>query len=323
TVFVGIIVGIVSNATQSLGITLQRKSHILKELNSDPTSNSNRSHIKILWRTGFLLFIIANVFGSSIQISTLPLIILSPLQATGLVFNSILASVILKENFTKKTLLGTILVSIGAFLIAYFGSLPQPQRSLIDLINLFKRIQFLHWLLSSFIIAIVINISLPSISNLKEYLTRNLKIFFKRFKSFDYPLYEKLLFIQGILFGLISGLLSAHALLLAKSAVEILVNAIVSHKPDDLKNLDSWVIVVIWFCFAVAQLYYLNLGLKITSTTIVYPLTFCVFNVVNILNGLIYFDQLEKLDNIDIFFIFFGVLLIVIGVSSLSWNFND
>ena len=92
-----------------------------------------------------LLFIVSNILGSSIQITTLPLIILSPLQASGLVFNSICATLILSEPFTRHSLVGTVLVCVGAGLIAAFGALKEPAHSLDGLLELLGRKAFLLW----------------------------------------------------------------------------------------------------------------------------------------------------------------------------------
>jgi hypothetical protein len=93
-----------------------------------------------------LLFLISNILGSSIQITTLPLVILSPLQASGLVFNSICATLILSEPFTRYSLIGTILVSIGAALIATFGALEEPAHTLDELLELLGKRPFLLWM---------------------------------------------------------------------------------------------------------------------------------------------------------------------------------
>jgi hypothetical protein len=99
-----------------------------------------------------LLFIVANILGSSVQITTLPLVILSPLQASGLVFNSICATLILSEPFTRYSLIGTILVSIGAALIAVFGALEEPAHSLDELLELFVRKIFILWMILQLIL---------------------------------------------------------------------------------------------------------------------------------------------------------------------------
>lgn len=93
-----------------------------------------------------LLFIVSNILGSSIQITTLPLVILSPLQASGLVFNSICATLILSEPFTRYSLIGTILVCTGAALIAAFGAMKEPAHSLDELLDLLAKKTFLSWM---------------------------------------------------------------------------------------------------------------------------------------------------------------------------------
>lgn len=57
-----------------------------------------------------------------VQLTTLPLIILSPLQSIGLIFNSIFSCMLLPgEHFTVKLAVGTLVIAIGAFIIAYTG----------------------------------------------------------------------------------------------------------------------------------------------------------------------------------------------------------
>lgn len=104
-----------------------------------------------------LLFIVSNILGSSIQITTLPLVILSPLQASGLVFNSICATLILAEPFTRHSLVGTVLVCVGAGLIAAFGALKEPAHTLDGLLDLLGRKPFLLWVgAQAFIIACIL-----------------------------------------------------------------------------------------------------------------------------------------------------------------------
>lgn len=101
---------------------------------------------------GMLLFIISNILGSSIQITTLPLVILSPLQASGLVFNSICATLILSEPFTRYSLAGTILVCSGAALIAAFGAMEEPAHSLDELLELLGKRGFLVWMFGTLLV---------------------------------------------------------------------------------------------------------------------------------------------------------------------------
>ena len=96
-VALGILVGLISTCVQSVGLTMQRKSHMLEDEKED-FGTRRPPYRRRRWQIGMLLFLLANVIGSSIQITTLPLPLLSTLQASGLVFNSILATLLLKED---------------------------------------------------------------------------------------------------------------------------------------------------------------------------------------------------------------------------------
>lgn len=301
----GCVVGIISSATQSIGLTLQRKSHIMED---EASANGARrpAHRQALWRIGLALFLLSNIFGSSVQITTLPLIVLSPLQAIGLVFNSICASVILSEPFSSHSIAGTLLVSLGALVIASFGVVPEPNRNLDELLVLLVRGKFMLWMAMTLVFcAILIFIIYKVVDEAgpekPQWIATNTFV------------------IRGALFGVLSGILSAHSLLMAKSAVELLVRGF-SDRWVDFLRWQAWLIVGFFLFFALSQLFFLNNGLRLCSTSVLYPLVFCVYNVTVIMNGLIYFDQTSKLSKKQILMVGVGTMLVLIGVLSLSWR---
>lgn len=99
---------------------------------------------------------------------------------------------------------------------------------------------------------------------------------------------------RGMAFGFISGILSAHSLLVAKTAVELLVRTVVD-RVNQFNRWQSWMVLLGLIALALSQLYYLHRGLELCSTSILYPFVFCVYNVVAILDGLIYFKQTSRL----------------------------
>jgi hypothetical protein len=80
---VGILVGLVSTCFQSIGLTQQRKSHLLEEQKQEEHAAyvHRPAYRRRRWQLGMLLFLVSNIVGSSIQITTLPLPVLSTLQA--------------------------------------------------------------------------------------------------------------------------------------------------------------------------------------------------------------------------------------------------
>ncbi|KAF8168102.1 hypothetical protein B0H34DRAFT_45699 [Crassisporium funariophilum] len=136
----GIIIGLLASFVQSLGLTIQRKSHVLNQ--ALPEHRQRAEHRRPLWLLGFTIFFSSNIIGSFVQIASLPVVILAPLGAVSLLWNAFFARLLLGDVFSLWMILGTILIAGGAILIAFFGIVPEPTRSLEDLLVLFRRPAF-------------------------------------------------------------------------------------------------------------------------------------------------------------------------------------
>jgi drug/metabolite transporter (DMT)-like permease len=249
----GVTTAIITSLVQSLGLTLQRKSHVQEE--SRPPHQRRRPFRRGLWRLGFIIFLSSNILGSTVQITTLPLVILAPLQASGLIFNAILASLILHEGFTKMSLLGTVLVSLGAGLIAGFGALEEPSHNLGELLEMYSRMEFLIWMgiqLGIVIgILVVSRILLLSIRK-KSALMDNAGLGFMAISSIAVgKTIKRLKILRGCILGCLSGLISAHCLLLAKTGVELIIQSIFT--ANQFKYWQSWMIVLALLILELAQ----------------------------------------------------------------------
>ncbi|KAI9891880.1 MAG: hypothetical protein M1814_002265 [Vezdaea aestivalis] len=278
---------------------MQRKSHLLEDKQAAHVAR-RPPYRRRRWQIGMAMFIVANLAGSSIQITTLPLPVLSTLQASGLVFNSICASILLSEPFTVYSFLGTVLVTVGALLIALFGAITEPAHTLDQLLSLLGRPAFLAWFILTFIFSIVILVC----SRALHYLLSSR------------PTFHRL--IRGISYGTVSGILSAHTLLVAKTAVELLVRSFTS--ANQFNRFESWLLLLLLVFLALSQLYFLHRGLKLVSTSVLYPLVFGVYNIIAILDGLIYFRQAPRLPPLHAGLIALGTLILLSGVFALSWR---
>ena len=83
-------------------------------------------------------------------------------------------------------------------------------------------------------------------------------------------------------------------MLLAKSASELLVRTTVD-RVNQLNRWQSWIILLGLVFLALTQLFYLHRGLRLCSTSVLYPLVFCIYNIIAILDGLIYYRQASRL----------------------------
>lgn len=175
----GITIGLIASFVQSLGLTIQRKSHVLNQqlpesqqvvehrrpsvlLDLFPGSLSpltatytvqtlvvrfqyvNAAHL--LQYTLIVLFaaifVTSNVLGSVFQIASLPVVILAPLGAVSLLWNALFARILLGDMFSPWMVIGTLFIAGGALLIAFFGIVPEPTHTLDDLLRLLGRTSF-------------------------------------------------------------------------------------------------------------------------------------------------------------------------------------
>jgi len=135
-------------------------------------------------------------------------------------------------------------------------------------------------------------------------------------------LHSRIRLSRGMCYGSVSGILSAHSLLLAKSAVELLVRTLVDGK-NQFNRWQSWVILLAMISLALTQLFYLHRGLKLCSTSVLYPFVFCIYNIIAILDGLIYFRQTSQLTGFHAGLIALGTIILLGGVLCLSWRLED
>ena len=210
-------------------------------------------------------------------------------------------------------------------LIAVFGAIGEPAHNLDQLLALLKRRQFILWMVAQAVLVVAIVAGSKALKYMNPW-TNNA---------------PRMRLYRGMAYGAVSGILSAHSLLVAKSAVELLVRTIVD-RHNEFDRWQSWTILVGLLTLALTQLYYLHRGLKLCSTSILYPFVFCVYNIIAIVDGLIYFDQSSRLSVLHALFVSYpcstlsriirlliklqialGTMILLAGVLALSWRLNN
>ncbi|CAG8547542.1 3274_t:CDS:2, partial [Funneliformis mosseae] len=198
-------------------------------------------------------------------------------------------------------------------MIGFFGVVNEPNHSLEDLIELYKRPAFIaYFSIIEFVVVCLL------IANKFGEDVLNQMLLGKSDLTFGWSL-KKFQMILGISYGCVGGMISSQSLLFAKSGLELLLLSILNCDNQFNQPL-SWFIVVALAVTALLQLYYLNKGLKLCDTVILIPLSFCTYNVSTIFNGLVYYNQWNQLYWWQIFFVILGICLLLCGVLVLSWR---
>ncbi|KAI9444801.1 hypothetical protein H4582DRAFT_849888 [Lactarius indigo] len=345
----GIIVGLLASCVQSLGITIQRKSHVLNQ--ELPEHLQRVEHRRPLWLLGFLIFISSNILGSLFQIASLPVVILAPLGAVSLLWNALFARFILGDVFSVWMVLGTLLIAGGAVLIAIFGIVPEPTHSLEDLLILFSRPTFVaYFSLLGFAVLVCLAIThlseysysarlrnqlpsrpsspllIPTNSTTDLTTERTPLLDRKRYASSTISLSSSVTqkhaipsrtpLLLSISYASTSGILSGMCLVFAKSGVELLLISINGN--NQFWQWQAWMLIFGLVAFALLQLWYLHKALKLADPTIVCPLAFCFYNISSIVNGLVYFDQVSLLSTSNLLLVTLGILILLGGVWAVS-----
>ncbi|CAO3659293.1 unnamed protein product [Umbelopsis ramanniana] len=311
-------VSIITNLIQSFALAIQRKSHILNDT-IFPIEHRKNAFRRPLWVAGFSSYLIANIIGSIFTIGYLPIVILAPIGAMGLVFNAIFAKLVLGDPFTRKSIIGTVLIVIGAILVGGFGVVREPNHSLEDLIQLYHRPAFIAYFSILEFFTLIMLMATHYIEYRVNKIERGVLSESKLIKLQDIPEIKMKL---GVSYGMLSGNISSQSLLFAKSGLELLILTLI-HGQNQFKYFLTWVLVVIMIVTALLQLFYLNKGLRLCDTVILIPLSFCSFNVSCLFNGLVYYDQWTRLFWWQILCVMIGIVILVSGVLILSWRTND
>lgn len=218
-------------------------------------------------------------------------------------------------------------------LIALFGALPEPTHSLDQLLVLLHRPAFVAWMICTFFAIAMILLMvflLPKFTSSSHHrrpssrsrsLSRSFTGQSMLFGASQHRVTPRMRLIVGMSLGAVSAVLSAHCLLIAKSAVELLVQTATGS--NQFNRFESWLILVALVAFALSQLYFLHRGLKLCSTSVLYPFVFCIYNIIAILDGLIYFNQTNRLPPLHAGLIALGTCILLAGVLALSWRLGE
>ncbi|KAF9044540.1 hypothetical protein BDZ89DRAFT_1059016 [Hymenopellis radicata] len=336
----GIVIGLLASFVQSLGLTIQRKSHVLNQRLPDHAQKAETR--RPLWLLGFAIFISSNILGSFVQIASLPVVILAPLGAVSLLWNAFFARLLLGDVFSPWMILGTLLIAGGAVLIAVFGIVTEPTRSLEDLLELFRRPAFIAYfsVLGAFVVVSLVithiaeysmhrriktsnslpasppqspsfhandpSILITGVTDLTETITtERTPLLDRKANNESTPssvlrALNRTRLIIAISYASFSGILSGMCLLFAKSGTELLLLTLAGD--NQFWRWQAWMLLLALVVFALLQL----------------GAAFCFYNLSSILNGLVYFDQFALIPPLHLGLVSLGIVILLGGVWVVS-----
>ncbi|TFK57080.1 hypothetical protein OE88DRAFT_1715847 [Heliocybe sulcata] len=354
----GIVIGLLASCVQSLGLTIQRKSHVV---NQDlPESEQRVEHRRPLWLLGFAIFISSNILGSLFQIASLPVVILAPLGAVSLLWNAFFARFLLGDVFSPWMIIGTLLIAGGAVLIAVFGIVPEPTHSLEDLLQLFRRPAFVaYFSILGFVVVLCLVIThiveysytrrrgrialpetpplsptlLPTDAVTTQVVTERTALVDRKQASLSrsspsrspsppHSPVPKSKADQRTATLLAISYASMSGILSGMCLIFAKSGVellLLTVKGDNqFWRWESWMLVLGLGVFALLQLWYLHKSLVLADPTLVCPLAFCFYNLSSIINGLMYYDQFSLLSTLKLCLVSLGIVILLAGVWVVS-----
>ncbi|KAJ9068997.1 hypothetical protein DSO57_1022985 [Entomophthora muscae] len=313
---IGISVGLCSTVLSSFGIALQRKSHLLLAPTQGFWSTSTGQLLnRHLWGVGFIIYLLSAITGSIFSIGSLPVTLLAPIGAFSLVCNALFARLLLKDTWSWQAGVGTLIILLGATVVGIFGSLPESERSLDDLLVLYSRPQFILYFAIQNVFIIIFMVwnafnaqRIDAATQSKSFGRDKLP-----FSNLTLPVNRT---IVGLIYGALSNLIATQGILFAKSGIELLSLTIGGR--DQFDRPLAWVVVGMLILTALVQLYYLNRAVAFCDIVLLMPCNYCVYNVSCLLNGLVYYNQWSLLEWWKLLLVLIGTLVLTVGVIVLS-----
>ncbi|AMD19106.1 HBR205Cp [Eremothecium sinecaudum] len=335
--YYGIPLVILCSGVQSFALVLQRKAaNNLAQLTHlylpDEANDTERGQYSMYrdstWQLGFALFLVSSLAGSTIQLAALPLVLVAPLQSSGLIFNSWFSSWLLAEPMTREMVTRTILICIGGALLGTVGvgvdslsDVPSVRRDYKHLVLLAGDNMFICYFLLTNILALAVIVSVFFMRS--RHLRSKYEVDIERAQLIT-PRKGPRNSVFGLCIAFASGVWSAHCLLSAKCITDIILMG--TEDDTDIKVIALQVAPIATVCcvFAVSQLYLLNLSLRYMSTSIVCPFVFSIYNAVTILNGIIFYKVQKHVSMWFIVCAIIGIIVLNLGIYGLPiWNDED
>ncbi|PAA74715.1 hypothetical protein BOX15_Mlig018547g2 [Macrostomum lignano] len=285
-IFIGCLLAVIGNLLISVSLNIQKYTH-----NRDQQLTvGNRTHYlkRPLWWVGIVLMVLGEL-GNFAAYGYAPASTVAPLGTTTVIANMFIAVLFLRERLRPEDLFGSSLSIVGAFLIVSFSKRKEHVLSSSQLVEALTSVRF------------IIYVSL-------ELLTLTVLFFLLYVAKKD----------NVLILLLITSIVASFTVICAK-AVSGLLNLSLAGLPQ-FGHPVLYIMTAVLVATAVLQVYYLNMAMKGSDSTVVVPTNFVFFTISAILSGIVFFNEFWGLHGLSIFMFLLGCLLSFVGVYFITLN---
>ena len=250
-------------------------------------------HRQSLWRVGLALVILGSL-ADFVALIFAAQSIIAPLGSLTLVFNTVLAPLLLGERIGSVDVLATVCIVLGSSLSVACADHRDKLYGLDELFGLFIKPRFVAYslLVAALIAALYYHIRVLSASLSRKH-TR-------------------------FCYAALAGIVGAQSVLAAKCVGTMVVDSLKGHSM--FLQLESWLILALLALTITFQIHYLNEGLRLFASSYVIPIYQSFWILGSVTAGMIFFGEYKGVMDQWSTAVGFptGVLVVVAGVYVLS-----
>jgi magnesium transporter len=299
----GALIAVFANFLVSLSLIVQKHAHMKNEVETARATeaylrNSNpekpvvvaKGYWQLKWWWLGISINAAGELGNLIAYGYAPTIVVAPLGATTVMFNSFFSVFILKEKFRVKDVAYLISIFAGIVLIVYANNGdPHPPLTVDETISQY----FNTWQC-----IFLFSLSLVAIAGLQIYI--------------------KLRGIDSMLPALWnSAIISMYTVLCSKAAI-MWMRAPENGKSTQLPYALLWIMIAFAAITAVWSMHYLQMALQAFEASLTIPTFFTLFTFCCIAGAALAFQEFSALSAVTLVLFAVGLLLAVVGVFLLA-----
>lgn len=298
TFWLGVTLSLCGSLCSALGLACQRLSH--KRNNELPPEQQVRSSRQWLNLLGVFLLFIESLFDLA-SFGFAPASILSCMGAMTLVFNMMLAPAICGETVSKRDIGVNTIVFVGTIISVWFGPHATPDYDLDQLLSFFLDARFIIYaiLLISWVVALMfVWFSLKDIDQPRGRFTKMDRLTRTRLLRFTYPA--------------LAGSIGGNTAVYAKASIELVKTTIKGN--NQFKFGGTYFMIALMIVCVVAQLKFLNGGLKRYESLYVVPVYQVFWITCGVLGALFYFNEVAAISKKDLGLFCLGAIISIFGI---------